>query len=108
MQVKLTNYRLNDYYRIKDHKIKLGIHVCPANGCTKIGTIVEVGPMEAHSYHNHEEPEWVKIRWSTGSKKGKIEQKEPDSLVNADLYLAAIHQEYSRVTDMMEEAKGLD
>ena len=80
MQVKMTQFRLDNYYYNQETEIKPGVHVCPANGCTSVGTIVDVGPIVEAAWGNSKEPEWVRVLWGTGKKRGKLVQHELNTL----------------------------
>jgi hypothetical protein len=107
MQIKISMFNLADYYN--DDKIVPGMHVCPCNGATSVGTIVDVGPLvKSNSFYASKKlPKFIKVVWGTGSKRGKVIMHQANSLVNFDKYLEAIKRDYDKLEDLKREAATL-
>lgn len=108
MNIRISNYKLDGWgNEAKD--IVPGVLVCPANGCSSIGTIVEVGKIVPSDYHtNRKLPEDVTVLWgSPVRKKGKRTKHSLDTLVDINRYLSEVREQVNAIETMIAEAKTL-
>lgn len=107
MQIKISMFNLAGYYN--NEPIVPGMHVCPCNGTTSVGTIVDVGPLKkVDSYYvNKKLPVYIKVVWGTGSKRGKVTILPAKCLINFDKYLEAIKKNYDKLEALKKEAAML-
>lgn len=104
MNIKLSNYEISSLLR-RQHLTKaslIGIKVCPLNGTTSVGTVINVGKKTKTPYYDAISYE-LKILWGSGSKRGKVELKSSGLVADFGRYLTAIKTEY----DMLE-AKAIE
>lgn len=101
MNISLSSHRL---LLNGGRKIHPGTKVCSTNGSYTVGVIVDVGKLVPH-VRRRMAPEFVSVLWGTGKKRGKIETKLPENLINYDSYFAAIQEEYKRLDGLNEEVK---
>lgn len=102
MNIKISRFSLSSTYN--DKHVKHGDFVCPANGATSVGRIVEIQPP------NIDEDEWegknYVVVWSTGKKKGKKSTHRGHTLVLLKLYLDAVHHDLGHINGLIEEAQA--
>ena len=99
MQVKLQLYNLGGYYR-SSKEIQVGDKVCPANGFTSVGIIVDIKEPAKDSYGGNQ----YTILWATGNKKGKKLIHDGRNLVSVKHYLAACHLRLDKAEALLAEA----
>ena len=79
--------------------------VCPCNGATSLGTIVEVSKKKVSDTHYRKNiPESVEVIWATGKKRGKRTCQSPHSLVDFTAYTTAVKAAYDKLEQLREEA----
>lgn len=101
MNVKLSTYSLRSDYN--DKHAKCGDFVCPANGVTSIGKIVEIKPI------GEDDSEWegrnYVVVWGTGKKAGKRSEHRGSTLVLLKLYLERVNKELKDTNALIKEAE---
>lgn len=107
MQIKISDYNLTAYYHTP--VIEPGMKVCPCNGATSVGIVIDVSTKKAsiNSYEKKKYPETVTVLWGTGTKRGKKMLHKPDSLVDLDGYMQAIKRSYDKLDEMVKEAQTI-
>lgn len=101
MNVKLADYSLKGYCP-KEYSAQIGDKVCPANGPSKVGTIVQI--RKADKYSGSWEGKNYMVVWNTGPQKGKTSEHRGCTLVNLKFYIAAVQTELNKITDLLQEA----
>lgn len=86
----------------KEEWIKIiGKKVCPCNGSSPVGIIVDIGKsLDEHYYRTRE----VTVLWATGKKRGKREVKSSHLLTDFDAFFAAHKKEFDALQASMDEA----
>lgn len=95
MNIKLSNYTLS----YSCDKAKIGDKVCPANGLTKVGTIVKIV-----KHRDSWEGNTYTIVWNTGRTKGVTSEHPGRNLVKLNDYMAAIREHVSDSEALLKEA----
>lgn len=102
MNIKLSYYTLRSDYN--DKHAKHGDLVCPSNGASSVGKVVEIKP--AGEDDNDWEGSNYVVLWATGNKKGKRSTHRGHTLVLLKLYLAAIDKDLSKINALIKEAEA--
>lgn len=102
MNIKISCYSLRQSYNEKH--VKHGDLVCPANGATSVGKIVEIAPIGEDD--NDWEGKNYTVVWGTGKKKGKRSVHRGCTLVLLKLYLAAVQKDLDAVNKLISEAES--
>jgi hypothetical protein len=103
MNIKLANYSLRKYFGNED-EAKQGDFVCPSNGASSVGRIVDI------KLQDEDDVDWegntYTILWCTGRKKGKRSDHKGHTLVLLKMYIAEVNKDLAKVTSLIEEAKA--
>ena len=103
MNIKLANYSLRKYFG-NEEQVKQGDFVCPSNGASSVGRIVNITPQ------GEDDPDWegntYTVLWCTGRKKGKQTDHRGFTLVLLKLYIEEVNKDLAKVTSMIEEAQA--
>lgn len=104
MNIRLASYSLSSMFGRSGvtKSSMIGVKVCPTNGTSSVGTIVDIGKKIHAPYHFYTNYE-LKILWGYGPKKGQLETKSSGLVVHFDNYLAAIRKECNQL-----EAKAIE
>lgn len=103
MNIKLTYYNITHSWN--NSKISHGTQVCPCNGATSVGTIVDISKRKQEYRKNL--PATVTVLWGTGKKRGKKTLHPPENLINFTEYLAAVKDQYDELQKLQDEAKSM-
>lgn len=100
MNIRLANYTLH-YDR--NNALKHGDKVCPANGASSVGMIVNI-----EKRRNDWEGSLYTVLWgSPKSKRGKTSAHPGRNLVDVKRYLEAIQKEADAINALIDEASTL-
>jgi|SRR5271166_4714830 len=102
MNIKISYYSLRSNYN--DKHAKHGDLVCPCNGASSVGRIVEIKPCGEDD--NDWEGRNYTVIWGTGKKKGKRSEHRGHTLVLLKLYLAAVDSDLKKINDLIKEAEA--
>lgn len=101
MQVKLTNYRMDS------ENPTIRMRVCPSNGATSIGIVVDIEPLDA------EDSGWsaryyreITVMWATGKRRGTHSKHPACNLVDFDKYMNRIKEESDKLEKLSQEANS--
>lgn len=103
MNIKLAYYKLIGYGETAC--ITPGTKVCSCNGARAVGVIVGMSDKKKDIYYQRKKvPETVTVLWGSGSKRGKLQQVDPENLINFDQYFRAVEKDYIELKLMFDQA----
>src|SRR5271166_7074145 len=102
MNIKISYYSLRSNYN--DKHAKHGDLVCPCNGASSVGRIVDIKPPGKDD--NDWEGATYTVVWGTGKKKGKRTEHRGSTLVLLKLYLSAVNADLDKINALIQEAES--